>query len=207
MVHRVEAVGLVVPFEEREIHHPERREGVRVAESEPVAHLYAQHSELCLGLSLRPAEHENEVSCLRSEPVGDSLELVGREELVNRRLDCSVRVELYINQTLCAHLRPLDPFGEFVKLFASVFSASLDGNRSHILDGVEDGEIVPLRKVGDFVELHAVADVRLVGAVVVHRVVPAHPRNRVRDGHIEDILEKSPHHSLECVEHILLLHE
>ena len=64
-----------------------------------------------------------------------------------------------------------------------------------------------LHKGGDFVEFHIEADVRFVAAIVIHSVVPAHSRNRVRDGHVQHILEKSPHHSLEGVEHVFLLHE
>ena len=56
-------------------------------------------------------------------------------------------------------------------------------------------------------ELHIEADVRLVAAVEIHSIVPAHSRNRIRNGHVQHVLEKSPHHSLEGVEHVFLLHE
>ena len=54
---------------------------------------------------------------------------------------------------------------------------------------------------------HSETDIRLVGAVFVHRVVPAHTRHRVRNINPEDILEHRPHHSLEHIQDILLLDE
>ena len=53
--------------------------------------------------------------------------------------------------------------------------------------------------------LHPEADVRLVGPVIVHSVEPAHPRKGVRYVHIQDILEKGTHHTLERVKHIIPL--
>ena len=54
---------------------------------------------------------------------------------------------------------------------------------------------------------HAEAYIRLVGTIFVHGIIPAHARKRIRNIHIKDILEERPHHLLECIQHILLLHE
>ena len=70
---------------------------MRVAKTEPVAHLYTQYSELCLCLSLRAADHENEVSGLGFEPFCDAFQVVGSEELVDRRLERSVGVEFDVD--------------------------------------------------------------------------------------------------------------
>ena len=64
-----------------------------------------------------------------------------------------------------------------------------------------------LHQGGDFVYGHSEANVRLVGTVVVHGVVPGHARNRIRNLHTYGIPEHLPHHALEGVEHVFLLHE
>ena len=61
--------------------------------------------------------------------------------------------------------------------------------------------------VRDLVDGHPEADVRLVGTVVVHRVVPSHPWERIGNLDADSVPEHLPHHSLEGVEDVLLLYE
>ena len=56
-------------------------------------------------------------------------------------------------------------------------------------------------------DFHAEADIRFVGAVVVHSVVPAHAGHGVGDVNAEHILEDGPHHALEHIEDVFLFHE
>ena len=54
---------------------------------------------------------------------------------------------------------------------------------------------------------HAEADVGLVGAVIVHGIVPAHAGHGVGNIHVQDVLEDGAHHALEHVQDVFLLHE
>ena len=54
---------------------------------------------------------------------------------------------------------------------------------------------------------HSETDIRLVRTVLVHCVVPAHSRHRVRDVNSEDVFEHRPHHAFEHIQDILLLDE
>ena len=83
MVHCIEPVSLVVPFKKREIHHPERGKHMRVTQSEPVAHLDAEHSEHGLCLAFRTAEDEHHVTWLCAGLFSDSLQLFRSIELVH----------------------------------------------------------------------------------------------------------------------------
>ena len=207
MVHCVEALVFLAPLEQREVHDPERGEDLRVPQAEAVAHLDTEHAELVLGLALSTAEHEQKVALLRSAGLSHGSELLCGEEFVYAGLDASVGVVLDIYQALGTHLRALYPFGELIELLAGVFGAALDADAAHILGRVEDAEALVPELGAEVVDLHSEADVRLVGAVLVHSLIPAHARERVRDVHAEGVLEHLPHHTLEGLEHVLLLHE
>ena len=56
-------------------------------------------------------------------------------------------------------------------------------------------------------DLHVETDIRLVASIEIHRVIPTHTWNLRSDFHVQDILEKSPHHALEGIQDILLLHK
>ena len=83
MVHCVETAGLVVPFEQREVHHPERCEIQRVSQAEAVAHFHAEYSEHSLSLSLRTAENEHQVTFLCSGCFCNLRKLLRSVELVH----------------------------------------------------------------------------------------------------------------------------
>ena len=83
MVHCVEALGLIVPLKEREIDDPERGEDLRITKPEAVAHLDTEHAEHCLGLPLRSAEGENQVSGLCLDSFCNGLKLLLCVEFVD----------------------------------------------------------------------------------------------------------------------------
>ena len=208
MVHGIEAAVLLAPLEQREVYDPERCEHLRIPEAEPAAHLETQDAQHGLDLTLLGAAHyEYYVACLGLGNLGDGLELLGGVELVDRRLDGSVGIELYVDQAFGADLGPLDPFRDLVDLLAGVFGSAGHCDRADIGGVIEDGKTVALYLVGNLVDGHPKTNVGLVGTVLVHRVVPAHPGQRVGNVYSDDILEQGPHHALEHIQDILLLHE
>ena len=137
MVHGVEALCLVVPLEKREVHHPKRGECMRVAQPEPVPHLYAEHAEHGLRLPLRTAEHEDKVPPGCPHPVCYGLELLRSIELVYRRLDGTVLVHLYIYKTFRSDLRSLYPLCQLVQLLAGVARKARCADGTYILHRIE----------------------------------------------------------------------
>ncbi len=180
---------------------------MRIPQTQTVAHLDAEHAQHRLRLALRTAEHQHQVARTGLNGRSDRLKVFRRIELVDRRLECAVFADTQSHQTLRTDLRTLHPFGEFVSLLAGIARCTRDSDGAHIFSILEDTEPVALHQRGDLVDLHPETDVRLVAAIIVHRVEPAHPRNLRRDLHTDDLLEEVAHHSLEHVEHVLLLHE
>ena len=64
-----------------------------------------------------------------------------------------------------------------------------------------------LGQISNFMDGHAETYIRFVRTVLVHGIVPAHARKRIRNIHVKNTLEELSHHRLEGIEHILLLHE
>ena len=61
MVHGVVTLRLVVPLEQREVHHPQRGELLRVAQPQLLGHFEAQGAQLRQRLELLAAEDEDHV--------------------------------------------------------------------------------------------------------------------------------------------------
>ena len=132
--------------------------------------------------------------------------LVGRVELVDRRLD-GVGLDADPDQPLGTHLRPLDELGQRVDLLAGVGGASRSGEAADILRIVEHAEPVPLDAAGHVVELHAEAQVRLVRSVLLHRLDPRHPAERLGEVDAQHLAEHMLRPALEHFQHVLLLDE
>ena len=160
MVHSVEALGLVVPFQKREVRNPQRLEHVSLSESKTRAHFQTQGSQGNLCLVPRSAENQYEISLLRIAPGSDFLNLLRSVELVYGGFD--LIAEFYENQAFCANLRAFYPLGEFVCLLAGITGTTRNGDGSHILSAVKHGETVALDGGSNVVHLHPESQVRFV---------------------------------------------
>ena len=84
MVRSHEALLLVAPLEEREVHDPEAHELVLFAQTEAVAHLQAQGAELHARLvGIVAAEYQHQVAVLGTHSLFHLLPHLGSVELVD----------------------------------------------------------------------------------------------------------------------------
>ena len=107
MVHGIETLGFIIPFQKREVGYPQRLEHIALPQSQPCSHLQTESSKGNLGLVFRTAEYENEVSLLSIARLCDFLYLLRSVELVYRRL--YLIAELNEDKALGSYLRALYP--------------------------------------------------------------------------------------------------
>ena len=206
MVHGVIALRLVVPLEEREVHDPERRELFRVAQSQLLGHFQTQGAELRQRLELLAAEDEDHVSGLGAAAVGHRADLVGRVELVDRRLHAGL-LDADPDQPLGADLLALDEFRQGVDLLARVDGAARCGESGDVFCIVENRKTVAFRQIGDVGELHAEAQVGFVRTVFLHRFDPRHAAQRFGQFDVHHLLEHVLGPAFEDLQHVLLFDE
>ncbi len=206
MVHGVEALRLVVPFEEREVDNPKRSEHLRVAETQLVAHLKTQGAELGARLHGGAAKEQHKVSRFGVRLLSESTEVVLAVELVDRGLEGAVAVVFDIDHAAGAHLGTLDEIGEGVELLARVFGTAGSANTDNQFGVVEESESLAFGDVVELDELHTEADVRLVGAKAAHGVMPCDTRESVEIESL-DLMEEVLGEAFKGLEHILLFDE
>ncbi len=121
MVHSIEALGFVIPLKKREVNDPKRSEDLGITQAKTVTHLYTKYAKHGLDLAfVVTAHYKNEVSGLCLYGLGQFGKVFRSIELVNRRLECAVCINLYVDKTFGAYLRAFYPFCKLVQLLAGV---------------------------------------------------------------------------------------
>ena len=144
VVHGVVALSFVVPLEEREVHDPERRELLRITQSQLLGHFQTQGAELRQRLELLAAEDEDHVPGLGAAAAGHLPDLVGRVELVDRRF-YALLFDADPDQPLGADLLALDELRQGVDLLARVDGAARCGESGDVFGIVENRKTVAFR--------------------------------------------------------------
>ena len=206
VVHGVVTLRFVVPLEQREVHHPQRGELLRVAQPQLLGHFEAQGAQLRQRLELLAAEDEDHVPGHSAAALGHGAHLLGGVELVDRRLHAVLR-DANPDEALGADLLPLDELRQRVDLLAGVRGTARGGESGDVFGLVEYAEAVPLGEVGDLRELHAEAQVGFVRTVFLHRFDPRHAAQRLGQLDSHDVFEHVLGPALEDFEHVLLLDE
>ena len=206
VVHGVVTLRLVVPLEQREVHHPQRGELLRVAQAQLLGHFEAQGAELRQRLELLAAEDEDHVPGHSAAALGHGAHLLGGVELVDRRLHAAL-LDANPDEALGADLLPLDELRQRVDLFAGVCGAARGGESGDVFGFVEDREAVTLGQVGDVRELHAEPQVGFVRAVFLHRLDPRHAAQRLGQFDVHHVFEHVLGPAFENLQHVLLLDE
>ena len=190
VVHRHIAPLLLAPLEEREVDHPEALEVHRVHKALTAAHLETETSQLSPTLHrIITTEDQDQVTrlCLHGIAQGSSL-LLG-VELIDTALDAAILVDARIDQSLGTHLRALHVVSQLIELLAGIAGTALDTDTTDVGSLIED----PKSGLGDrLLELHdphVEAHIRLIRAVVLHRILPVHLEVRLRLLNAEDLLE------------------
>ena len=206
VVHGVVALGVFVPFEEREVDDPQRLEDLGVAEAEFGAHVQAEFAELLAHLVEVAAEHENQVARVGAGVRRPGRLVLGAEELVDARLERAVFVDLAVDEAFGADLGPLDPVRQLVELLSRLGRAAGGHNAQDGFRRVEHAKALALRHGGEVHKLHVEAHVGLVAAVAAHRLVVVHAGEFLHVD-VEDHLEQVAHHAFERVQDVFLFHE
>jgi len=207
VVHGVEALGLRVPFEQREVHDPKRGEGVGGTKAELVAHFEAQLAEGLAGSGVFPGQYQQQVAGLRLEGFCPGGQVVLAVELVHRRLEAAVGVAFDVDQAFGADLGSLHELGQLVQLLAGELAAAFGVDAHDEPGGVEDREAFSLGLLGQLDEGHAEADVGAVVAVEAHGLGEAHARERLVVFDVFDLFEQVLGQPFKHVQHVFLFHE
>ena len=158
---------------------------------------------------LRPGEHQHEVARLGTDGVNDGLHLVAGEDLVLDRLAevGAVGGELGVEEAAGADLLADDILVELVHRLAAALALALDADSDDraavVQDALEHLELRAadgVRHVGD---LHAEAEVRLVGAEAADGLGVRHPGEGRRDLDAARVAPDLRHEALdEPVDHL-----
>ena len=158
---------LLVPLVHREAMDPDVAQHLRVDEAEPLAELGTQPPENIGGDVGRVGDHEDEVALVRGGSLPDPGHCLRREELGDGSLDLAAGLDRQVGEALRAE--PLGALGQLVDLAAR---GATHARRDDRLDPaarrerlVEHAEPrATLERGREVDQLHAEADVRLVGA-------------------------------------------
>ena len=200
------ATGLLVLFQQREIHHPQRLEDLRVAQAQQVAQVQAQLVQLLARLLRRTRHDAGQVALLQRETLGPQGQVLRRVELVHRALQ-AIRRAPQEHDARGSDLRPFHEVDQRVGLLAAPACTSGGVDAHHQPGLVEHLEAFALGQVVQLVELHAEAQVRLVAAVVAHGLGEGHPGEGLIELQPVDAAEEVLRQALEGGQHVLLLHE
>ena len=168
----VPAPELLVPLVHREAMDPDVRQHLRVDQAEPLAELGTQPPEDIGGDVGRVGDHEDEVALVRAGSLPDPGHGLRREELGDGSLDLAAGLDRQVGEALRAE--PLRALGQLVDLAArgTAHARSHDrldpaARRERLVEHAEPRATLERRREVD--QLHAEADVRLVGAEPLDR--------------------------------------
>ena len=138
MVHGHEPAFLLAPLEHGEVHHPQQREFVFVAQAKAVAHLEAQFAKLLARLhGIVAAQYENQVARCGLHGLFQLLEHFLRVELVHAGLHAAVFLHSGIYQAFRANLAALHEISELVQLFPRIGSTARRTDAADVAGVVE----------------------------------------------------------------------
>ncbi len=174
MMHRHEAVLLVRPLKQREVHHPDETERVAVDHSELASEMETQRTQRGADYFEAVRSEKEKVSLLAAHCSAECLKLLFRHELREGSLHGAVALHLHIGQPLRAvglrHLdQPVDLLAGHIALTLHVEAADHAAGGRRVAEYAEAGVGRQIRHIDD---LHAEPEIRLVRSVAVHRVLP-----------------------------------
>ena len=194
MVHSIIALGFFVPFQQREIHHPQELVLPCLTQTELAAHLKAEFTKLLLGFQTRSRHNQNQVALFRTALLGNGSEILLVVELIHRGLIVTALLALDVYEAGGTHLRAFHELSKGVCLLAAVMGTTLGNDTNDQFSFVKHFEITMLQNIVQFHKAHTETGVRLVATVVFHRVVPRDAFNRSDVhplGFLEDVLDQA----------------
>ena len=204
MVHRLD-FALVVLLEQGEVRYPGERELVLRDDARGLARDQAQAAQRDVHHGSRIGAEQNQVARGDAESLRQALLLRVREELDDRRLPFALGRNADVREPAEAGILRHD--GPVVHHAQRRVPQPLGVDRldhpalpQHLREHVELRILEHLRHIRDF---HAEPKVRLVAAVLVHRVVVLHPRKRKLEFAVAGGLHQDREHCVDDPVHIL----
>ncbi|KFI94898.1 aspartyl-tRNA synthase [Bifidobacterium stellenboschense] len=171
----VVVVRIVGRLEQREVDDPRERELLRVQQARAGGELDAHGAQQQLGGLAGAGGEEHGVARLGAHGLHQAVALRFGQVLGDGSLELAVLGEGHVGEALGTAL--LGPFLPCVELAARRGGAALEQDRAHVR-GLEHAERRVLEVLGELDERVAEAQVRLVGAVLVHGFLPGDARQR-----------------------------
>ena len=207
VVHSIEALVLFAPLKEREVHNPEARVVVFVAQTELATHFKTKFAQLFASfVSVVARKDKDEVARLSIHRSAELLEHLLSVEFVNARFYSAISLNASIHHTFCADLRAFHKVSESIKLFASVSSSTFSADTTDIFSCIEHRETMTFEYVHKFYETHFEASIRFVRTIIFHSIVPSHTRECVEFDTF-DSTEEVTTHAFEHLDNILLFNK
>ena len=190
MVHRHETTLLLTPLKEREIDHPETLKVHRVHQTLTTSHLETESSQLSPALHrVVTAKDQDQIARLSLHRIAQSGSLLLGVELVDTALDTAVLIDAGIDQSLGTHMRALHVVGQLIELLAGISGAALGTDTADVGGLIKDSESGLGERLLQLHDPHIEAHIRLIRAVVLHRILPVHLEVRLSLLYAEDLLE------------------
>ena len=208
MVHRLVALLLRTVLEHREVHDPEEPQRIGIDQSTAASHLKAQLAECLCHDERLVGDDEEQISRLCPDGILDRLKGLVGVELLEGRLYALLRV-LNPRQSLCAVALHIGD--ETVQLTARDIRIALDVDDLHaaarLHDGVEHLEVRAADIVRNVLQLHAEAQIGLVRAEAIHRLIPRHALEGRLDLRADALFKQLFDHPLHEREDAVLIHK
>ena len=210
MMHRLVTAELVRPLEHRELGDPKELPRLAIDEIEVCTELETECTECApYGRVLRVGYEHEEVARLAAHLLAECLQLLFRHKLREAGLIAAILVD----REVCEALRTiaLDELGVLIDMLTRHLRLPLDIqalDHTAVLRACgEHAETTVLHHLGDIVEQHLETHIRLIGAVLVHRVDPWHPHDREFNVYIAHLLEDVLQQTLVDLDDIIDIHE
>ena len=210
MMHRLVTAELIGPLEHRELGYPEELPCLTVDEIEVCTELETKCTKCApYGRVLRVGYEHEEVARLAAHLSAECLQLLFGHELREAGLIAAILVDCEVCEPLRAVA--LHELGVLIDVLTRHLRLALDIqalDHTAILRACgEHAEATVLHHLGDIVEQHLKTHIRLIGAVLVHRVDPWHPHDWKFNVYIAHLLEDVLQQTLIDLDDIIDVHE
>ena len=183
-------------FKHREVYYPAEAEFIWINKIHTTAHFQTEFAQ-SLSYYLRLIGNDKDkISLFSFAEAADFTNLVFTKELGNLTLQCSIFIESDPCQALSAVMSNV--FNQSVQFTTRNLSIALNVDSlnytaivQYVTEYLKSGIA---KEVGNVVEMHIKAEIRLIRTIEIHSICPGNALERNLNIHIQYILEHSLHH-------------
>ena len=208
MVSSHEALLFITPLKEWEVNNPQANESIFITQSKTIAHLQTKGAKLYTGLiGIITTENQYKVAILSAHSLFHLSPYLWGIELIDRRLNSTILIELDINQSLSTDLRTLDEISKLIELLTRIISTTRHTNTTNIVGLIEDWEgTSSLQLIHQLYKLHTETEIGLIRTKTTHGLMPSHTL-KWREFYTTYLFKQMTSHILEELKYIFLLYK